>query len=283
MLEETFVTKGVKVQSLELSKQDIFTDRHNVRDFLLDNVEKHDVLFIGSPIYNGHLQYHVKDLIRALPVPDGLWGKYSVPFVTWGGVQTGVALYEAVSLLMKSGRKSIAGMEINGEHQMTRDHARVINQGLPGDEAMPLINELAGMVMNAMQQKPDDLVDIAEQVRPGITERINARITANERFFQRVVFPDPIFDSEICTGCGSCVRACPVQRLTLADGKSVAKAGSAPACIHCYECVRWCEQRAMTCIKLSKFEGFFEKKRQLTPLNTIYPSKTGNNPDKTNT
>ena len=57
-------------------------------------VSEHDILFIGSSVYAHHLQYHVKDLIKKLPQPVHGWGKIAVPFVTYGGISSGIALEE---------------------------------------------------------------------------------------------------------------------------------------------------------------------------------------------
>jgi len=48
-------------------------------------------LWIGSPVYAGHAVPPITDFISQLPVSKG---GYAVPFVTWGGVSSGVALHE---------------------------------------------------------------------------------------------------------------------------------------------------------------------------------------------
>ncbi len=70
-----------------------------------DTVSPHDVLCIGGPVYAGHLQENVKNIIKALPLPDEKWGSMAVPFVSYGGVHSSVALKEAGILLRKRGLK----------------------------------------------------------------------------------------------------------------------------------------------------------------------------------
>ncbi len=68
-------------------------------------------------------------------------------------------------------------------------------------------------------------------------------------------------DSALCTGCGACVRACPVQNLLLTDGKATGMG----KCALCYKCVNLCPNKA---IKLfgkrppaEQYRGLPHKKR----------------------
>ena len=55
-------------------------------------------LWIGSPVYAGHAVPPITDFISHLPVSKG---GYAVPFVTWGGVSSGVALHEMGRCLVR--------------------------------------------------------------------------------------------------------------------------------------------------------------------------------------
>ena len=271
MLGDEFVSNGVNVQVLELSKRDVFSDGLPLKSYLREHVEAHDVLCIGSPVYNGHLQYHVKNILRSLPEPDGVWGRLAMPFVTWGGVDSGVALYEAAGFIKNSGRIPIAGMAINAEHQLTRSFSKVLNQGLPADEALPFVKAVAEKVMTAVQKEPYALTDIMKEIKPRkIPEQLKAAFTKNEKLIQRLFFPDPELDRDLCTGCGTCIANCPVQRLSMSDTGPVARAGAAP-CIHCGECFRWCPSGAMSCSKLKWFEPVLKRMAQKHPRNVVYP------------
>lgn len=84
-----------------------------------------EILFIGSPVYAHHLQYHVKDLIKNLPQPVNRWGKIAVPFITYGAINSGIALDEAGKLLRKSGRKVLAGMKVCSSHHKSYENKLV--------------------------------------------------------------------------------------------------------------------------------------------------------------
>lgn len=51
-------------------------------------------------------------------------------------------------------------------------------------------------------------------------------------------------DPGLCTGCGACIKNCPVSNLELSSGK----ASSKDECVLCYRCVNLCPRRAITLI-----------------------------------
>lgn len=54
--------------------------------------------------------------------------------------------------------------------------------------------------------------------------------------------PLPFFDSQLCVGCGECVRDCPVQALSLIRGKARLEI---KRCIRCYCCQEVCPVHAV--------------------------------------
>ena len=50
-------------------------------------------------------------------------------------------------------------------------------------------------------------------------------------------------DTDACIGCGACVGTCPVQSLTLVDGKVTVDAGT---CVDCGACVGSCPVQALS-------------------------------------
>jgi len=131
------------VQLIDITGDRCFFE-NNRSDFLKEKVDRHDILLIGCPVYAHHLQYHVQGLIKLLPKPDSdRWGKYTIPYVTYGGIDSGIALEEAGRLLKKSGRKVIGGMKISASHKMTRAFMdEEFNRGKPDDKMISIIDEL---------------------------------------------------------------------------------------------------------------------------------------------
>jgi ferredoxin len=58
-------------------------------------------------------------------------------------------------------------------------------------------------------------------------------------------------DSELCKGCGACVRDCPVGAIELVDKKAVV----GDSCVSCGVCVRVCKHQAPTVEKLAMGKG----------------------------
>ena len=50
-------------------------------------------------------------------------------------------------------------------------------------------------------------------------------------------------DVELCTGCGACVEACPVEAISVQDGKARIDAGT---CVECGVCVGECPTEAIS-------------------------------------
>ena len=52
-----------------------------------------------------------------------------------------------------------------------------------------------------------------------------------------------VVNEELCIGCGTCVDACPVEAITVADGKAVVDADE---CLSCGVCAGECPCDAIT-------------------------------------
>lgn len=93
-----------------------------------------------------------------------------------------------------------------------------------GDELIPSTNTVVPEI-----EKASNLID---QKLPEPLSRIAS-------YFLR---PRPIFDHDICVGCGDCVASCPADTIALKDGKAVV---SLDDCIRCFCCQEVCRYRAV--------------------------------------
>jgi len=246
MLEKALIARTAEVRTLEMNRVDIFTGAGRMREFLEENALPHDCICIGGPVYAGHLQRQVKNIIRALPPPGGKWGKAAIPFVTWGGISSGVALEESARLLGQSGRTPVLGMKIAGRHSLARQYAVKLNDGKPGSEALPFIEELAERIMALDIEAPDSLKDISAQLSyQSMATRILDGFIFNEAGLKPVFHPGTKVRPDRCKGCGLCVERCPVQRRVMVNGRSAEKKRGA-GCIHCGECFNCCPSAAIT-------------------------------------
>ncbi|MCK5146196.1 NAD(P)H-dependent oxidoreductase, partial [bacterium] len=201
LLEKSLLAQNCKVQRVNLARDKKLFDGRNIRQYLKKIIKEHDLLCVGSPVYAHHMHYNVQNIIKALPHPKNGWGKLAVPFVTYGGINSGIALQEGAKLLKKSGRTIVAGMKVNSSHCLSKlkQIKRKVNEGMPGDEALTLIEDLACRIKELEGVNLEDCVDITHEL--GYQSRdvkIKAHIIIREKLWHRHMYPKPIIDSDKC-------------------------------------------------------------------------------------
>ena len=242
LLRESLLAKKAEVQLLNITRNEEIFVKRNIKQYLKDTIEPHDVLCVGSPVYAHHLHYNLQNIIKCLPKPGNGWGRLAIPFITWGGINSGVSLQEAANLLKKTGRIVVSGMKINSSHCLSklRQISKKVNEGMPGDEALPLIEDLATRIIKLGDGKALEYPDASQELDyQNRKVKIKSKLIFRERFWQRHLYPKLIFHHEKCTGCGLCAKICSVQRIEMnGEGPTIPKGN--PECIHCARCVSCC-------------------------------------------
>lgn len=269
-LEKNDIT--VQVINIARNKEYFFAD--NKHSFLKNVVKEHDILFIGAPVYAHHLQYHVKELIENLPEPQRGWGKIAIPFVTYGGVSSGIALDEAGKLLRKTGRKVLAGMKVSSSHHMTKVFiGEEYNKDQPEDVLISTIDELIKRInasnLNCLK---DNSKFLKYQC---LGTYIKANLIFKEKVWHEKRYPKIVVDSNKCIKCGKCTRVCPVFHVKQDKDKSIVN-NSDSDCIHCLNCIFECPQKAIHPVgNLEKAKNFMEKNlmknKAEAPETCLYP------------
>jgi len=246
MLEKSLLDRDMEVQLIDITRNKAFSEK-NLEGYLKKEVKAHDLICVGSPVYAHHLHYNVKKIIRSLPRPGNGWGGLAVPFITYAGINSGVALYEAAKLLKKSGRTVVSGMKINSAHSLTKlkQITTKINKGMPGNEALPIIEALTERVGKCANINKNDYPDIINKLNyQSLKVRIKAFLIFREKFWQRYMYPTLVYNSDICINCGKCARICPVQRIEI-NGKGPEILNGSLECIHCASCITTCPSMAI--------------------------------------
>ena len=105
-------------------------------------------------------------------------------------------------------------------------------------KAKPVLAQ-AGELIRQGKALPAPKVGLLDKLKSG---------PINEGFYKFYVKADAFFATEDCTGCGFCVKACPLQNIQLADGKPV----WGKNCTHCMACICGCPTEAIEYGKRSR-------------------------------
>lgn len=264
------------VQLVDMTGDDDFFLKKDISGFLSKNIEQHDILLIGGPVYAHHLQYHVQDLIKALPKPDNTWGRYAIPYVCYGGISSGIALKEAVDLLRDSGRIVYAGMKVSAPHSMTRAFMESeFNNEKRQVAEIPEIVELVNRIMQLGENK-NIKCNARHMSYNGFVTTLKAKFIFKEKLWHEKRYPQISLNKDLCTNCGKCVTLCPVKHL-LKEEKSIVENNQSP-CIHCLNCVSDCPNIAITLVgDLEKGKAFMTKMidkngNKEMPETAVYPT-----------
>ena len=185
-----------------------------------------DLLVIGMPVYEERVPGFLWPLLETL---QGR-GQPALVVAVYGNVGYGIVLQQLSELLKRKGFVTFGGGAFIGEHSFT--HA-----GLPIANKRPDRNDLQtaedfGREAAAKLAGYETAEKIPAVQLPGHLP-LQARILPENsaRFFVEV----PQISNGSCTGCGACVKTCPVGAI---DAQSFFV--DETKCIRCFACVRSC-------------------------------------------
>ena len=191
-------------------------------------------LWIGSPVYCDHALPLVAEWIEGLPSSTRGW---AVPFVTWGGVTSGLALPELADLLQARGFQTVGAAKVLAEHSSLWAAAEPLGAGRPDAADLAQVRDLvAGVVANLAQAAPVPLdLGRLDYLSPSLRTEAASKSLAKAKS----MMPAPRAIETRCTQCGECVAACPVGAITLDPYPVMAE-----HCVRCQQCVRTCPEGA---------------------------------------
>jgi len=264
-----------EVQLIDIThEKKIFLER-DFQNFLKEKIKPHNILLIGSPVYAHHLQYHMQDLIKELPSPNDIWGKYAIPYVTYGGISSGIALKEAAGLLKKSGRIIPLGMKVSASHKMTRAFMdEEFNKNIKLNDKLPQITELVARIMR-LENNDHAKCNARSLDYNGLLTYLKAEIIFKEKIWHEKRYPKIMIDRELCKNCGKCATNCPVLHLSI--NNNMLYENHHTPCIHCFNCVTDCPYKAIKLIgDIDKGRAFMSKMIKKNgnkefPETTVYP------------
>jgi ferredoxin len=194
---------------------------------------RRDCLFVGSPVYRDVAVPPVMDLIDALPAVEGV---AAAPFVTWGAVTSGIALWQMGRALMEKGFVLAGAAAVVAEHCMMWRSRTPSGAGRPDPEDDRKVKDWARKIFEGLQNgaPPPLPLDALDYHPRGLAEEMKEKLGKPWQIVPKTV------NEQTCTLCGVCVEECPVGAISL-DPVPV----FADACFDCFNCVRLCPEEAI--------------------------------------
>ena len=227
-----------KIRSLEIPVTTIDLGREEDIPFILPQLldaKDNLCLFIGSPVYASHPVAPVMEFISLLPRAEK---GFSVPFVTWGGVSSGIALYRMGKALQEKGYAILGAAKVLARHSLMWASEAPLGENHPDEEDDRLVGELVERVnrkLKTQDETPLSLSALAYQ-----DPALHAEMEGRPFESAKQTFPAMQIRERRCTGCGLCRDQCPVQAISL-DPYPV----FGDACVQCLNCVRLCPEKAI--------------------------------------
>ena len=238
MIESSFTEKGDKINLIDITGKTEFLYGTGIKKAVEKELDEYDVLFIGGPLYAGHVEHNILNIIKVLPRPDEKRSNLAVPFVTFGGVHSSVALEEMGKKLKRRGYKSLLGIKIAAEHTLTATYSNMIYKDKPGPEEETIVREAVERVIRIVQNEGKMAQDQSKTFKYAPQkERLLFRIFSQESFHRK--FKTVAINAEKCIKCKKCIDVCPVDMFTYSKGV-IKMHRDNKNCILCAECFHNC-------------------------------------------
>ena len=197
-------------------------------------LDRPSCLWIGSPVYCDHALPLVAEWIEGLPHSTR---GFAVPFVTWGGVSSGLALPELAEALQARGFQTVGAAKVLAEHSSLWAAAEPLGAGRPDAADLAQVRELVAAVVANLGQAAPAPLDLRrlDYLSPSLRTEAASKSLAKAKS----MMPAPRAVETRCTRCGECAAACPVGAVTLDPYPVMAE-----HCVRCQQCVRICPEGA---------------------------------------
>lgn len=192
-------------------------------------------LYIGSPVYACRPVPPVMTFISLLPpAHEG----YAVPFVTWGGVSSGVALHVMGKGLQEKGYRILGGAKVLAQHSLMWCCDTPLGPGHPNPEDDRVIQSLVGKVNAKLRSEAPEPLPLSRLAYHPVEHRVE--MERSNLAAAKNHLPRRELVQERCTRCGVCEEVCPVEAVSLAPDPVFHA-----SCISCFNCVRLCPEEAI--------------------------------------
>ncbi len=197
--------------------------------------DQQTLLFIGSPVYSSHAVPTITDCIERLPEVKN---SMAIPFVTWGGATSGLALPEMGERLLNRGFTLAGAAKVMAVHSLMWQLPDPVGAGRPNADDLARIARLVSSVIdNADAGCPRQLPIAALNYQPAkhVPEMLQLSVAK-----AKTILPPRQVNPKRCTLCGYCRDNCPASAIELNPLPVFL-----PDCFICYNCMRLCPEKAI--------------------------------------
>ncbi|MFH2043815.1 MAG: EFR1 family ferrodoxin [Pseudomonadota bacterium] len=251
------IEKTLKGLDVDVFLRDV--GKENDRLFVLDQIKAAQdkatndeiCLYVGTPVYGGHAVLPTITFLKKLCESKNC---FAVPFVTWGGVCSGVALWEMGKKLLEKGYNLAAALKVGAVHSMLWQSKNPVCQGHPDIDDDKIVNKLVAKVHKGLSESNLQYLQLQElDYQP---EMLGAELkkTTTETLMQ--ILPKRTVNEEKCTQCGICEQECPSDAIDMAPYPVFGK-----DCFGCFNCVRLCPENAIEA-DLSVIKEHIKKRKE---------------------
>lgn len=232
-LVESLKINGIETEAYNLVKLKIKSDIEK----LYQSISGFNMIILGAPTYFHHAPAVFTDFTKSIPIASN--GQSAAFFASFGGVSSGVVLYDMAKIMHNKNYRLIGGIKVLTEHCLTFKEKNPFYSGHPDKNDLSVVKdfgkELSSRLKDArIKYTPDDFKD-----KHSVLHFIDGHINKLENF--KWSMPGIKVNKPLCNGCGVCVSICPTNNIKL---NHVAQHGK--DCTYCYSCVRNCKTHATT-------------------------------------
>ncbi|MCX8044808.1 MAG: EFR1 family ferrodoxin [Desulfobacterota bacterium] len=191
-------------------------------------------LCIGSPVYACHAVPPVTSFIAELPAKKNCC---AVPFITWGCVTSGLALYEMAEALVQKGYHIAGAASLPAEHSMLWQAEHPLGKGRPDEQDIAAAQAFITKISKNIADQIAGIEPTTLNYQPELLRETMRNLSLDA---VREMLPRKTVDATRCTQCNICMAACPAAAITLDPYPTFG-----PACFLCYRCVRLCPEHAI--------------------------------------